>query len=251
MKIFMLVLMAMLLAGCSGESIKRTRDREKKSAQLHTELAGMYYQRNQMAIALSEIDVALKANPSYAPAYDVRGVIHMALHEDKEAEESFKQSLRIDSMDSETRNNYGWFLCQRGRVQESIAQFMAAVKNPLYATPEVAYLNAGLCSQKEEKDQEAEDFLQQALRARPGMPQALLAMAELKFTTGDYQGAQKYFARFASDSANSDNMTAGQLWLGIRIARRVGDKNAEGSYSLLLRERYPDSHEAQLLSHGE
>lgn len=249
MKLFMMVLMAVLLAGCSGESIKQTRDREKKSAQLHTELAGMYYQRNQMAIALSEIDVALKANPNYAPAYDVRGLIHMALHEDKEAEESFMQSLRIDSMDSETHNNYGWFLCQRGRVKESIAQFMAAVKNPLYATPEVAYLNAGLCSEKEEKNQEAEDFLQQALRARPGMPQALLAMAGLKFTTGDYQGAQKYFARFASD--NSDNMTAEQLWLGIRIARRVGDKNAEGSYSLLLRGRYPDSHEAQLLSRGE
>lgn len=249
MKFFMLVLIATLLAGCSGESIKQTHDREMKSAKLHTELAGMYYQRNQMAIALSEIDVALKANPSYAPAYDVRGLIHMALHEDKEAEESFRQSLRIDGMDSEAHNNYGWFLCQRDREQESITQFMAAVKNPLYATPEVAYLNAGLCSQKAGKNQEAEDFLHQALRSRPGMPQALLAMAELKFKTGDYQGAQKYFARFATD--NSDNMTAEQLWLGIRIARSVGDKNAEGSYALLLRGRYPDSHEAQQLSRGE
>ena len=247
----MLVLMAVLLAGCSGETIKQTRDRERKSAQLHTELAGMYYQRNQMAIALSEIDLALKANPNYAPAYDVRGLIHMALHEDRDAEESFRQSLRIDSMDSETHNSYGWFLCQRSREQDALSQFMAAVKNPLYATPELAYLNAGLCSQKEGKNQQAEDFLLQALRARPGMPQALLAMAELKFGVGDFQGAQKYFARFAGDVGNSENMTAAQLWLGIRIARRVGDRNAEGSYSLLLRGRYPDSHEAQLLSRGE
>ncbi len=250
MRFFMLVLVAALIAGCSGESIKQTRDREKKSAQLHTELAGMYYQRNQMAIALSEIDVALKANPSYAPAYNMGGLIHMALHEDREAEEGFLQSLRIDSMYSEAHNNYGWFLCQRGRVQESIAQFEDAVKNPLYATPELAYLNAGLCSQKEGKNQEAMNFLQQALHARPGMLQALFAMSQLKFTMQDFQGAQKYFARFASD-LGTENMTAEQLWLGIRIARSVGDRNSEASYTLSLRGRYPDSPEAQQLSHGE
>lgn len=246
----MLVLMAVLIAGCSGESIKQTRDREKKSAQLHTELAGMYYQRNQMAIALSEVDVALKANPSYAPAYNMGGLIHMALHEDRQAEESFLQSLRIDSMYSEAHNNYGWFLCQRGRVQESLVQFTTAVKNPLYATPELAYLNAGICAQKEGKNLEAQDYMLNALHARPGMPQALLEMARLKFAMGDFQGAQKYFARFA-DGIGAENLTAEQLWLGIRIARKVGDRNTEASYTLNLRGRYPDSPEAQLLSHGE
>jgi type IV pilus assembly protein PilF len=46
-------------------------------------------------------------------------------------------------------------------------------------------------------------------------------------------------------------MTAEQLWLAVRIERRVGDGNAEASYSLRLRERYPDAHETQLLMHGE
>lgn len=246
MKSFLLLLMAVLLAGCAGETVKQTQDREKKSAKLHTELAGLYFQRNQMSIALSETDLALKANPGYAPAYNVRGLIHMALNEDKDAEEDFMKSLRIDDADSQTHNNYGWFLCQRGREQDSIAQFMAAVKNPLYTTPELAYLNAGLCSQKAGKNQEAEDFLLRALRIQPDMGQALLGMAELKFAAGEYRDAEKYLARFAND-----NMTAEQLWLAVRIERRAGDRNAAASYALRLRERYPDAHETQLLNHGE
>ncbi len=247
MKVFLLCLMAVMLAGCvGGPTMKQTQEREKSSAKLHTELAGLYFQRNQMGIALSETELAMKASPNYAPAYNVRGLIHMALHEDKEAEGDFKQSLRIDDADSETQNNFGWFLCQRGRAQESIAHFMAAVKDPLYTTPELAYLNAGLCSQKAGKNQDAEDFLQRALHIQPEMGQALLAMAELKFAAGDFQGAQKYFARF-----DNDNMTAEQLWLGVRIEHAVGDKSLEARYSSRLRGRFPDAHETQLLMHGE
>jgi type IV pilus assembly protein PilF len=248
MKLFLLGLMAVLLAGCAGGGAvkQQAQDRAQNSAKIHTELAGMYFERTQMGIALSEADLALKANPNYAPAYNVRGLIHMSLHEDKEAEEDFLQSLRLDRADSETHNNFGWFLCQRGREQESVAHFMAAVKNPLYSTPERAYLNAGLCSQKARKNQDAEDFLQRALRIQPDLRQALLAMAELKFAGGDFQSAKKYLARVADE-----NMTAEQLWLAVRIERRVGDGNAEASYSLRLRERYPDAHETQLLMHGE
>lgn len=222
--------------------------RASASAKAHTELAGMYYDRAQMGIALGEIDKALQADRNYAPAYNMRGLIHMTLREYKEAEEDFKQSLRLDKNDSETHNNYGWFLCQRGREKESIAHFMTALKNPLYTTPERAYLNAGLCSQKAGNLKDAEEFLQRALLVQPDLPQALLAMAELSFTNGDYAGAKKYFAKF---SEKSDNLMAEQLWLAVRIERKVGDRNSEASYGMQLRKRFPDARETRLLMHGE
>lgn len=242
-------LLAVLLAGCAGAAVKQqNHDRSDNSAKIHTELAGLYFERSQMGIALSEIDLALQADRNYAPAYDVRGLIHMALHEDTNAEADFQQSLRLDNADSETHNNYGWFLCQRGREQQSIEHFMAAVKNPLYTTPWRAYLNAGLCSRKIGKNQDAEDFFQRTLRLQPDLMQALQAMAELKFDEGDYQSAKKYLERFAQ---RNESLTAEQLWLAVCIERHAGDRNAEASYALLLRERYPDAHETQLLMHGE
>ena len=253
-KLITLLLSLVVLAGCGTPSGSQhaTQDQPKSrasaSAKVHTELAGMYYERAQMGVALGEIDLALQADRNYAPAYSMRGLIHMVLREDKEAEEDFQHSLRLDRSDSQTHNNYGWFLCQRGKEKESISYFMVALKNPLYTTPERAWLNAGLCSQKAGNLKDAEEFLQRALLVQPDLQQALLAMAELSFTNGDYTAAKKYFAQF---SEKSDSLTAEQLWLAVRIERKVGDRNSEASYSMQLRKRFPDAREAKLLMHGE
>ncbi|HCJ51229.1 MAG TPA: type IV pilus biogenesis/stability protein PilW [Gallionella sp.] len=245
-----LIFAVIMLAGCasSGSSRQQQAGANSNSARIHTELAGMYFERNQMGIALSEIDLAVRADRNYAPAYSVSGLIHMALHEDKEAEDAFQQGLRLDKADAEAHNNYGWFLCQRGREKESIPHFMAALKNPLYATPERAYLNAGLCSQKAGNLLEAADFFQRALSVQPDLAQALLGMAEVKFSAGEYAEARRYFARFAQ---GNENLTASQLWLAVRIERKLGDSNAQASYGLQLRKRYPDARESQLLMNGE
>ena len=251
-KLIVLLFPFALMAGCGtpsgGGQAAPDQSKSRASAKVHTELAGMYYERVQMGIALNEIDIALRADPNYAPAYSVRGLIHMSLREDKEAEEDFQRSLSLDKSDSETHNNYGWFLCQRGKEKESIPHFMAAIKNPLYTTPERAYLNAGLCSKKAGNRKDAEEFLQRALQVQPELPQASLAMAELSFDNGDYTAAKKYFAGF---SARSDNLTAEQLWLAVRIERKMGDRNSAASYAMQLRKRFPDARETRLLMQGE
>jgi len=202
-RILSLIFVSLLLTGCVSSRTSGPQPNQvsanTSSARLHTELAGLYFERGQMGVALSEIDLAVQADKNYAPAYSISGLIHMALREDKEAEEAFKQGLSLDKTDSEAHNNYGWFLCQRGRAAESIAHFMAAVKNPLYTTPERAYLNAGLCSQKAGNLVDAEAFLQLALSAQPELSQALLGMAEVKFAKGENSAARQCFARFAKN----------------------------------------------------
>lgn len=235
------LLLAAVMAGCatSGETISQAK------AKVHTELAAQYYERAQLGVALEELGKALAAEPNYAPAYNVRGLINMALREDRQAEEDFQRSLQLDSSDSDTHNNYGWFLCQRGKVQDSIKQFMAALKNPLYSTPEKSYLNAGVCSRKGANVKDAEEFLHKALVLRPNMPEALVVLAELNFDRGDYAGAKSYFIRFVQNMEAP--MSAENLWLGVRIERKMNDKSAEESYALQLRKRFPESREAQLL----
>ncbi len=235
-----------LLAACSTTSDNSSH--AFKSAKVHTELAGLYYQRAQLGIALDELKQALNADSSYAPAYNVRGLVNMALREDKDAERDFKHSLDLDDTNSDTHNNYGWFLCQHDRAKEAIPQFMAALKNPLYTTPGLAYLNAGLCSRKAGNTKDAEDFLRKALQVEPGSTQALFALADLSYSNADYFSAKKYFADL---SQKSDNLTAEQLWLGVRINRKIGDRNSEASYAMQLRNRFPDARETQMLIHGE
>jgi type IV pilus assembly protein PilF len=40
------------------------------------------------------------------------------------------------------------------------------------------------------------------------------------------------------------------LWLGVRVSRRLSDRNSEASYAMQLRNRFPNSPEARALSAG-
>lgn len=233
------------LVGCGTPSVDSSNS---KSASVHTELAGLYFERGQYGVALEEIEQALQADRNFAKAYNVRGLVHMSLREDELAEEDFKKSLSIDKNDSDAHNNYGWYLCQRSREKESIPHFMAALKDPLYRTPGRAFLNAGICSRNIGNNKDAQEFLQRALIAQPGMPQALLALAEISYADGDYSSARRYFADFSKDS---ESLTAEQLWLAVRISRKTRDRNSEASYGLQLRKRFPDSRETELLMSGK
>ncbi len=251
MKLFKLVLISSMLTACASGgrgAPQQDTTQAQKSARIHTELAASYYERTQYAVALQEVAVALKADDSYAPAYNVRALLRMALREDDQADADFRRSLWLDSSNSETHNNYGWFLCQRGHAKESLKEFQEALQDPLYATPELAYLNLGLCSRKAGLMKDVESNLQRALILRPGMPEALYGLAEWSYDRGDYAGAKSYFIRF---SQTSSELNAEQLWLAVHIERKMRDRNAEASYALQLRKRFPDSRETQLLMQGK
>jgi len=242
MKILLVLIIVLSMTACSTTH-RSGNSRLQDSAKIHTELAALYYERGQLGVALDELKKALSAEPNYAPAFNVRGLVHMFLHENIEAKEDFLHSLKLDVNDSNTNNNYGWFLCQNGHERESVKHFLAAIKNPLYRTPEKALLNAGICSKKAGDMQEAEGFVQKALLLRPTMPEAQLEMAKLNFTKHDYIAAKSNFSQFAKNT----NLTAENLWLALRIERKLGDQSAVESYALQLRKRFPDSRETQLM----
>lgn len=243
MRWFAVLLLA--LAGCTTESSNLdSAEKIDASAKAHTELAVAYFEKGQYKTALDELDKALRVNSRYAPAYSVRGVVHMTLQEDDEAESDFRRSLSLEN-DPDTRVTYGWFLCQRGREREAINQLMTAARDPLNQTPEKAYLNAGVCSKKGGNVQEAERYFQRALILRPKLPGALEGLAELAFIRADYAGAKSYFMRY--EQATTLPLSAADLLLAARIEHKLGNYNGEASYALRLKKNYPDSREAQLL----
>ena len=220
---------------------------ERLRARVHTELAANYFGIGNVGVALEEVQEALKADRNYGPAHNVAGLIYAQLKEDRRAEESFQRALAINPGDADARHNYGEFLCQRKQEREAIRQFMLAVRNPLYLTPERSYVNAGVCARRVGDTAGATEFFQLALKVRPNQPQALYQMADLSYARGDYSGAKGYLGRLTQVAlANAET-----LWLGVRVERRLGDRNSEASYALQLRNRFPDSQEARALLAGQ
>lgn len=219
----------------------------QKRAKIHTDLGAGYYERGQLGVALDELKEALRADPSYAPAYNVMGLVYMELREDADAERNFRRALEIDPLDSDTNNNYGWFLCQRKHEDQSIKYFMAALKNPLYATPEKSYFNAGICMRQKGDERAAEEYFLKALRIRPGLPQALYNMADLSYKRSQYTEARAYLLKYQQVAPP----TAESLWLGVRTERKLGNRDAEASYALQLRRKYPESKETRALTNRQ
>lgn len=241
-------------AGCVHEPIesKLTPEQEAarvaKSAKIHTELAAEYFFRGQYKIALEEIDAAFKANANYAPAFNVLGLIYMALDEDSKAQSNFERALRSAPNNPEVNNNYGWFLCERypDQIDRAIHHFMQAINDPLYETRYVAYANAGLCEIKRNNFAEASVFLRESLMLHPGYRPALVGLVEMDLKQGQLDVAQSRLTDFMQKFAP----TAKSLELGIRIERAMGNIRGADSYLFQLQKNFPDSKEARAAREG-
>ena len=219
---------------------------ERARARIHTELAASYYGLGQMPVALEEVRAAIVSDPNFGPAHNVAGLIYARLKDDRLATESFQRALAINPSDYDAHNNYGQFLCDRKREREAIQHFQLALRNPLYPTPDRSLVNAGVCARRSGDLASAEDYLKQALSVRPNHPQALYQLADISYERGDFETARGYMGRLTKTTQPNAEI----LWLGARIARRLGDRNAEASYGLQLRNRYPNSAQAQALNAG-
>jgi len=202
-----------------------------------------YMQDGQYEKALERLNRAREAMPDYPPIYNALGVLHQTLGVYDVAEDNFKKAIILNPKESSALNNYGLFLCQRQRFDEADEIFMRAVNNPLYATPELAYNNAGTCALNNGRIELAENYFKEALKRDPGIGTTLIQMSELSYGQGNYMPARGYLKRYLEYNKPS----AKSLWLGIMIERELGDKDAVSSYALLLRNQFTESKEAELL----
>lgn len=241
-----------LIAACATAPMRGSPERQAASegatlrAQVHTDLAANYYLRGQYAVALQELSEAQEADASYAPSYNMLGLVHAALREDARAEDSFRSAIARSPQYSEAHNNFGLFLCQRDRAAEARQHFETALANPLYAAPEKALSNAGACMLKVGDLAAAEGYFQRATLRAPTHAPAQLGLAEVNFRLDRWLAARALLRRL-TELAEAD---AQALWLGVRIERRLGDREAEANYGAQLRRRFPTAIQTQWLLTG-
>jgi type IV pilus assembly protein PilF len=247
-------LMGLLLAlvGACVTSPTQTADsaygetKVTERARAHTDLGAAYYQQNKFEIALDEFKHAAEIDPNYGQAFNGLGLVYQAIGETAKADASFKKAIQVQPNNSESHNNYGNFLCTTKRYDESIVQYLEAVKNPLYTTPNLAYANAGICSERKKDSVNAEVYLNKALAIEPLTHSAAYQLADIQFRRKDAAQAKKTL-----QNALLAAPTPETLWLGIKIERVMGDKDNEASYALQLRQQYPNSEQAKLLLSGQ
>ncbi len=257
------VLLAAALAACASkapttstqagatEELRTASDHTsaEKRASIRLQLAIGYYSDGKYEIALDEVKQAIAANPDSSDAYGVRALIYSQMGEHQLAEENFQRAIKLAPRNPELSNNFGQFLCQQGRFAQAMPLFEAALKNPTYTSPINALVNAGACSLKMKNYDAAEKYLLDALRYGADVPATNAHLARTYYERRDMARAGFFINRLKT-VAKLDALPADQLWLAIRVDRKLGDKSSEASLVNQLRRRFPASPELAAYQRG-
>lgn len=253
---FWLTALLLLMAGCaqtqglpattaaavaSGtEPITESDEPEaRKRARIRVELASGYFEQGQTTVALDEIKLALGADPNYAPAYTLRGLVYARLNELRLAEDSFKRAQQLSPRDPDVLHHYGLFACQQGRYPQAVELFQQALASPVYGGQAKTLMAKGICQVRAAQFSEAEGSLARSYELDPSNPITAYNLAALQFRRGESAKAQFTIRRLN----NGEFANAETLWLGIKVEQRLGNTEAMAQLAQQLSRRYPESRE--------
>lgn len=218
----------------------------RKRARIRLQLAVGYFEQGQTTVALDELKQSIAADPTYGDAYNLRGLIYMRLNDLRFAEENFKRALDISPRDSNVMHNLGWLYCQQARYPESQQIFTKALSDPLYGERAKSFMAMGLCQVRAGQPAEAEASLLKSYEYDAGNPVTAYNLAMLLFKRGDFVRTLFYVRRLN----NSELANAESLWLGIKVERRLSNREAVEQLTAQLMKRFPQSPEAGAYQRG-
>jgi type IV pilus assembly protein PilF len=200
-----------------------------------------YLQKERPDLAKIKLGRALKQAPNSSRVNWAYALLEEKLGKMNSAEKYFDKATKLNPDDAEGHNNYGAFLCGQDQVPEALAQFKLAIANPLYETPEYAYLNAGLCAAGHDDTERAEDYFRKALDKNEGYVSALYQMALLTYQQKRYL-ASRAFRQRATDAMSDDDPKL--LWLCMMTERELKNSTEADECERSLKTNFPASTEA-------
>lgn len=249
----------LVLAGCASDAgqvqasttgadltTESDEPEARKRARIRTELASGYFEQGQTAVALDEIKQAVTADPTYAPAYNLRGLTYLRLGEADLARESFRRALSLAPKDADIAHNLAWLLCQQRQYAEADALFNQVLTNRAYAGRAKSLMAQGVCLARAGDVTQAEGVLARSFEIDPANPVTSYSLAQLLFKRGELSSAQFYLRRLNSGSmANAET-----LWLGIKVETKLGNQLGARQLGDQLKRRFPQAKELQAYERG-
>jgi len=240
---------ALLLSACVTETTGVNRPEPKSASQradIHTQLAANYLQRNQLEIALEEVEKALDADPRNQKANYIMALLQQRLRKPDQADSYFRKAIAGANPFPNAEHDYARFLCARGKYDDADKLFTAVLQNPLYRSHDLVFLNQAECYIEQERYAEAEQSLRAALKLNPRLQPALYYMAKVMYLSGQTLATRAWYQRYLEAGAD----TAEILYIAYDTETKLGDRQAATDFAQRLKAKYPRSEEAKKLISG-
>jgi type IV pilus assembly protein PilF len=215
-------------------------------AATNMQLAIEYMKLGKLAASRDFMERALSQDPGNPDVQITAGLVYERLNDMRKAERAYSTAYRLGKKDPNIENTYAGFLCRTGKAVAGEKLFAEVARDPLYQTPEVALVNAGVCVRGTGDMVDAERYFNRALAIRPNLPEALLQLGHIAFDRGDTAQALEIVQRYLAVNVPTSDI----LWLGFRAERKLGDPVAAARYARRVQTEFPDSEQAQMMRSG-
>jgi type IV pilus assembly protein PilF len=233
------------LAACSHDGGFKKASPEVQ-ANTNMQLAIEYMKLGKLASAKDFMETALSQDPGSADVQMTAGIIYERLNEMSKAERAYSTMYRLGKSDPNIQNTYAGFLCRTGKAAAGEKLFVEVARSPLYQTPEVAWVNAGVCARGTGNLVDADRYFNQALAIRPNLPEAMLQLGNIEFDRGDAAQAVELVHKYLAVNPATPEV----LWLGFRAERKLGDATAAAGYARRVQTEFPNSEQALMMRTG-
>jgi type IV pilus assembly protein PilF len=243
---------ACALAACNHNQpayerpVRTYKKQPAQAAVANMQLAIEYMKLNKLANARDCIERALSEDSSNPDVQATAALVYERLNDPGKAERSYENAMRLGKNEPRIANSFAGFLCRTGKTAAGEKMFNEVARNPLYPTPEVALVNAGVCVRSAGNLLDADRYFAKALAIRPNMPEALLQQGNVAFDRGDAAQARDIVQKFLAVNPPIPEI----LWLGFRAQRKLGDTVAAAVYARRVQAEFPNSVQAQNMRNG-
>ncbi len=228
------------------QPVRTYKKQPAQAAVANMQLALEYMRLGKLATARECIEKALTEDSSNPSVQETAGLVYERVNEMSKAEHAYENAVRLGKNDPNISNAFAGFLCRTGKTAAGEKMFNAVATNPLYQTPEVALVNAGVCARSAGNVALADQYFNRALAIRPNMPEALLQLGNTAFDRGDAAQALDIVQRYLGVNAPTPEV----LWLGFRAQRKLGHAVEAAVFARRVQTEFPDSVQAQNMRNG-
>ena len=234
---------AMVLAACVTSGGAQFPSDMLRASNDNVALGIKYMQTGDRDTAMQKIQKAIQLDPDNANAYAAEALLYNTIGDADRADEAYHKAMRKAPDDPQIQNNYAVFLCQHGKLKDSVTYFLKAAANPIYTTPDAAYTNAGVCAGRIPDPASAEQYFRKALDINSGFPEALYQMGLLSYNRQQYLQTRAFVERYNQVAQPRPDV----LLLGVQTERALGNQQGAADYAKQLIKLFPASPQVQQL----
>jgi len=238
----------LFLGGCVTETTGgfNVEKSTEQALQDYIKLATGYLEQGDLLNAKRHLANASSLSNHNSEVAAIWGLVYSREGEADLADQSFRRSLRLDSSNSQARNNYAAFLFANNRYDDAYEQLEKVVEDTEYVARSQAFENLGLAALSLNRNKDAEYAFGRALQLNPNQLRSSLELTLLNLRSNNILQARAYYRNYLTlIQFYNVRHNAHSLWVGVQLENALGNTANVKQYGALLETSFNNTQEYQ------